>query len=510
MITGAIKNKIDKIWTDIWAGGITNPLTVIEQLTYLMFIRSLDEKELETEEFENMTGEKLAKIFPQSIAGQSMRWSKFKNNDPRQIYDVISQRVFPAIKNLKYGRLPDFTEQGEMIEIEDISEKVEEGNTAFARYMSDAMFLIPTPQVLQKIITGLEDLYEHDIAELDMQGDLYEYMLGKLATAGQNGQFRTPKHIRDMMVELLQPTPDDNICDPACGTAGFLVSASEYIRRNYENSMTSEQWEHFSGAAFTGYDTDRTMLRISAMNLMLHSISNPDVDYKDSVSKQNEISDKFTVCLANPPFKGTVDAESINDNLKAVTNTKKTELLFLALFLRMLKKGGQCACIVPDGVLFGSSTAHKSIRKELVENHQLRAVISMPSGVFKPYAGVSTAVLVFTKTGAGGTDKVWYYDMKADGFSLDDKRSEISENDIPDIIKRFHHLDQEAGRERTEQSFFVPKQEIVENGYDLSINKYKKTEYVPMEYPPTEDILDRLDELENIIQQGLRELRDML
>lgn len=510
MITGTIKNKIDKIWTDIWAGGITNPLTVIEQLTYLMFIRSLDEKELETEEFENMTGEQMPKIFPQSHSGQSMRWSKFKNNDPRQIYDVISQRVFPAIKNLKYGRLPDFTERGELIEIEDIPEKDGENNTAFARYMSDAMFLIPTPQVLQKIITGLEDLYEHDIAELDMQGDLYEYMLGKLATAGQNGQFRTPKHIREMMVELIQPTPDDTICDPACGTAGFLVSASEYIRRHYEDIMTSEQWEHFSGAAFTGYDTDRTMLRISAMNLMLHSISNPDVDYKDSVSKQNEISDKFSACLANPPFKGTVDAESINDNLKAVTNTKKTELLFLALFLRMLKKGGRCACIVPDGVLFGSSTAHKSIRKEIVENHQLRAVISMPSGVFKPYAGVSTAILVFTKTGAGGTDKVWFYDMKADGFSLDDKRSEITENDIPDIIRRFHNLDQETERERTEQSFFVPKQEIVDNGYDLSINKYKKTEYVPVEYPPTEEILDRLDELEAKIQSNLRELRGML
>lgn len=510
MITGAIKNKIDKIWTDIWAGGITNPLTVIEQLTYLMFIRSLDEKELETEEFENMTGEQIKKIFPQSAAGQSMRWSKFKNNDPRQIYDVISQRVFPAIKNLKYGCLPDFTEQGEMIEVEDVPEKAEEVNTAFARYMNDAMFLIPTPQVLQKIITGLEDLYEHDIADLDMQGDLYEYMLGKLATAGQNGQFRTPKHIRDMMVELLQPTPDDTICDPACGTAGFLVSAAEYIRRNYEDTMTTEQWEHFAGAAFTGYDTDRTMLRISAMNLMLHSISNPDVDYKDSVSKQNEISDKFTMCLANPPFKGTVDTESINDNLKAVTNTKKTELLFLALFLRMLKKGGQCACIVPDGVLFGSSTAHKSIRKELVEGHQLRAVISMPSGVFKPYAGVSTAVLIFTKTCAGGTDKVWFYDMKADGFSLDDKRSEIIENDIPDIIARFHHLEQEEDRERTEQSFFVPKQEIVDNNYDLSINKYKKTEYVPVEYPPTEEILDKLDELEAKIQANLRELRGML
>ena len=510
MITGVIKNKIDKIWTDIWAGGITNPLTVIEQLTYLMFIRSLDEKELETEEFENMTGEKMDKIFPQSAAGQSMRWSKFKNSDPRDIFAVISQRVFPAIKNLKYGKLPDFDEQGNLLEIPEQPGNADEGNTAFARYMSDGMFLIPTPQVLQKIITGLDDLYEHDIADLDMQGDLYEYMLGKLATAGQNGQFRTPKHIREMMVELLKPTPDDTICDPACGTAGFLVSSAEFIRKNYEDTMTTEQWEHFAGPAFTGFDTDRTMLRISAMNLMLHSISNPDVDYKDSVSKQNEISEKFTMILANPPFKGTVDAESIHDNLKAVTNTKKTELLFLALFLRMLKKGGQCTCIVPDGVLFGSSKAHKAIRQELVENHQLRAVISMPSGVFKPYAGVSTAVLVFTKTGAGGTDKVWFYDMKADGFSLDDKRSEISENDIPDIITRFHNLEAETGRERTEQSFFVPKQEIVDNGYDLSINKYKKVEYVPVEYPSTQEIMTNLRELEMQIGHEMDELEKLL
>ena len=510
MITGVIKNKVDKIWTDIWAGGITNPLTVIEQLTYLMFIRSLDEKELETEEFEHMTGEKMEKIFPQSAVGQSMRWSKFKNNDPRDIFNVISQRVFPAIKNMKHGRLPDFTEQGELVEIADDSSSDVQNETAFARYMSDAMFLIPTPQVLQKIITGLDDLYEHDIADLDMQGDLYEYMLGKLATAGQNGQFRTPKHIREMMVELLQPTPDDTICDPACGTAGFLVSAAEYIRNHYEDTMTSEQWEHFAGNAFTGFDTDRTMLRISAMNLMPHSISHPEIDYKDSVSKQNQISDKFTMCLANPPFKGTVDAESINDNLKAVTNTKKTELLFLALFLRMLRKGGQCACIVPDGVLFGSSKAHKAIRKELVENHQLRAVISMPSGVFKPYAGVSTAVLVFTKTGAGGTENVWFYDMKADGFSLDDKRSEIAENDIPDIIERFHHLDQEADRQRTEQSFLVPKQEIADNDYDLSINKYKKVEYVPVEYPSTTELMADLHELELEITAGLAELEEML
>ena len=309
---------------------------------------------------------------------------------------------------------------------------------------------------------------------------------------------------------MLQPTPNDTICDPACGTAGFLVSAAEYIRNHYEDTMTSEQWEHFAGDAFTGFDTDRTMLRISAMNLMLHSISHPEIDYKDSVSKQNQISDKFTMCLANPPFKGTVDAESINDNLKAVTNTKKTELLFLALFLRMLRKGGQCACIVPDGVLFGSSKAHKAIRKELVENHQLRAVISMPSGVFKPYAGVSTAVLVFTKTGAGGTENVWFYDMKSDGFSLDDKRSEVEENDIPDIIERFHHLDQEADRKRTEQSFFVPKQEIADNDYDLSINKYKKVEYVPVEYPSTTELMADLHELELEITAGLAELEEML
>ena len=509
MVTGAIKNKVDKIWTDIWAGGITNPLTVIEQLTYLMFIRSLDEKELEAEEFDNMTGKKGDRIFPESAIGQSMRWSKFKDRDPREIFDILSQRVFPAIKNMKNGKLPDFKANGEMIPVS-VKGKDNEDSTAFARYMEDAMFLIPTPQVLQKIITGLEDLYEHDIADLDMQGDLYEHMLGKLSTAGQNGQFRTPKHIREMMVELLNPTPDDLICDPACGTAGFLVSAAEYIRREYEGSMTSEQWEHFANETFTGFDTDRTMLRISAMNLMLHSISNPEIDYKDSVSKQNKLCDKYTICLANPPFKGTVDEESINEDLRAVTDTKKTELLFIALFLRMLKKGGRCACIVPDGVLFGSSKAHKSIRQELVENHQLQAVISMPSGVFKPYAGVSTAVLVFTKTDAGGTDQVWFYDMKADGFSLDDKRSEIKENDIPDIVKRFHKLSGEKKRERTEQSFFVPKQEIVDNDYDLSINKYKKTEYVAVEYPPTSEIMEELEELNKNITEQLKELKKML
>lgn len=487
MLTGEIRNKIDKIWTDMWAGGITNPLTVIEQLTYLMFIRSLDEKELENESMEAVSGEAMPKIFPQDEAGQAMRWNKFKTKDAREIYGIVGTKVFPFIKDMN-GK----------------------NSSSFSRFMQDAMFLIPTPQVLQKIITGLDELYEHAIKDLDMQGDVYEYMLGKLSTAGQNGQFRTPKQIRDMMVRLLAPGPDDKICDPACGTAGFLVSSAEYIREKYETEMTPQQWKHYGGDMFTGFDTDRTMLRISAMNLMLHSITTPRIEYMDSVSKQNIISSAYDIILANPPFTGTVDAESIHDNLKAVCSTKKTELLFVALFLRMLRKGGRCSCIVPDGVLFGTTKAHKALRKELVENHQLQAVISMPSGVFKPYAGVSTAVLVFTKTGAGGTDKVWFYDMKADGYSLDDKRTAIEGNDIPDIIARFHNLEGEVNRKPTEQSFLVDKSAIAANDYDLSINRYKVVVYEKVEYDPPAVIMTRLDELSIDIASKMEELRGLI
>jgi type I restriction enzyme M protein len=312
------------------------------------------------------------------------------------------------------------------------------------------------------------------------------------------------------MVRLLAPTPQDSICDPACGTAGFLVSDAEYIREQYEAAMTTEQWEHFASDMFSGFDTDRTMLRLSAMNLMLHSITRPHIDYVDSVSKQNQITSAYDLILANPPFTGTVDAESIHDNLKAVTNTKKSELLFIALFLRMLRKGGRCACIVPDGVLFGSTNAHKALRQELVENHQLQAVISMPSGVFKPYAGVSTAILIFTKTGAGGTDQVWFYDMKADGFSLDDKRSPIAQDDIPDILARFHNLDGEAERKPTEQSFLVDKSAIEANGYDLSINRYKEVVYEKVQYDAPEVILNRLDQLDQEIAGKMHELRGLL
>lgn len=488
MITGVIKNKIDNIWTIIWAGGITNPITVIEQLTYLMFIHDLDVKELETERLENLTHTKMERIFPQTPAGQALRWHNFKDKNAAEIFATLKDRVFPFIKN----------------------ELCKDEQSAFSRYMSDALFLFPTPQIVERVVTGLDDLYQHDLSGLDVQGDLYEYMLDKLATSGKNGQFRTPAQIRNMMVRLIEPTPDSKICDPACGTAGFLISSAEFIRSKYENVMTSEQWDHFAGDMFSGFDMDKTMLRISAMNLMLHSITTPTIEYRDSVSKTNDIAEEYDIVLANPPFSGTIDKEGVSDDLKRVCNTTKTELLFIALFLRMLKKGGRCACIVPDGVLFGTTKAHQSLRKELIENHKLQAVISMPSGVFKPYSGVSTAVLVFTKTGAGGTDKVWFYDMNADGFSLDDKRNPVAENDIPDILARFHNLAGETSRARTEQSFFVPKSEIEQNNYDLSINRYKEVVHEKIEYDKPDVILTRIDTLIADIAAQTKKVREML
>lgn len=488
MITGVIKNKIDNIWTIIWAGGITNPITVIEQLTYLMFIHDLDVKELETEQLENLTHTKMERIFPQTPAGQALRWHNFKDKNAAEIFATLKDRVFPFIKN----------------------ELGKDEQSAFSRYMSDALFLFPTPQIVERVVTGLDDLYQHDLSGLDVQGDLYEYMLDKLATSGKNGQFRTPAQIRNMMVRLIEPTPDSKICDPACGTAGFLISSAEFIRSKYENVMTSEQWDHFAGDMFSGFDMDKTMLRISAMNLMLHSITTPTIEYRDSVSKTNDIAEEYDIVLANPPFAGTIDKEGVSDDLKRVCNTTKTELLFIALFLRMLKKGGRCACIVPDGVLFGTTKAHQSLRKELIENHKLQAVISMPSGVFKPYSGVSTAVLVFTKTGAGGTDKVWFYDMNADGFSLDDKRNPVAENDIPDILARFHNLAGETSRARTEQSFFVPKSEIERNNYDLSINRYKEVVHEKIEYDKPDVILTRIDTLIADIAKQAKQVREML
>ena len=498
MVTGELKNKIDNLWEIFWTGGLTNPLDVIEQMTYLMFIRDLDDVDNLRAKEAVMLGLPHKSMFDgeiqigeRSINGNQLKWSVFHDFPAEKMYSTVQEWVFPFIKNLHGNK-----------------------ESAYAKYMGDAIFKIPTPLMLDKVVTAMDGIYEQmeQVKESDTRGDVYEYLLSKLATAGVNGQFRTPRHVIRMIVDMMQPRPDDVICDPACGTSGFLVASSEYLRENCKQEVFFNQQnkEHYMNHMFHGFDMDRTMLRIGAMNMMTHGVDNPVIEYRDSLSDQNPDKEKYSLILANPPFKGSLDYDIVATDLLKVCKTKKTELLFLALFLRMLKTGGRCACIVPDGVLFGSSKAHKSIRKELVENNRLEAVISMPSGVFKPYAGVSTAVLIFTKTGHGGTDKVWFYDMKADGLSLDDKRTPIADNDIPDIIQRFHNLEGEENRERTEQSFFVPKQEIVENDYDLSINKYKKVEYIPVEYPPTQEILAELRELEKQITVELNELEKLL
>lgn len=483
MLTGELRHKVDKIWETFWTGGITNPLTVIEQFTYLLFIKGLDEVETQREQEDALLGIESERIFPPDK--QHLRWSKFKHFEAAHMYDVVSNEVFPFIKNLHGNR-----------------------ESAYAKYMGDAIFMIPTPQMLVKIVDGIDRI---PMKDRDTKGDLYEYLLSKIATAGTNGQFRTPRHIIHMMVELMKPTPEDIIVDPAAGSAGFLVAAGEYLRKHRSDLFLVQSLkEHFNNRMFYGFDMDRTMLRIGAMNMMLHGIENPNIEYRDSLSEQNKDRDKYTLVLANPPFKGSLDYDAVSNDLLKVVKTKKTELLFLALFLRILKTGGRCACIVPDGVLFGSSKAHKDIRKEIVENHKLEAIISMPSGVFKPYAGVSTAIMIFTKTGVGGTDQVWFYDMKADGYSLDDKRTPIEENDIPDIIARFHNREAEKERKRTEQSFFVPVEEIRENDYDLSINKYKEIEYEEVQYEAPSVILERVETLEKEIMQGLQELKKII
>lgn len=498
MITGEIKNKIDSIWDAFAAGGLVNPLEVIEQITYLMFIRDLDDSDNKRAKESAMLGLPYESIFSgeveigdRKIDGNQLKWSVFRDFPAGKMYTTVQEWVFPFIKTLHSDK-----------------------NSAYSKYMDDAIFKLPTPLLLDKVVTGLDEVYNimNSMQAADVRGDVYEYLLSKISQSGRNGQFRTPRHIIKMMVELMAPKPDDVICDPACGTSGFLVAAGEYLKENHKEEIFFNRIkkDHYMNHMFYGYDMDRTMLRIGAMNMMTHGIENPFIEYRDSLSDQNPDKAKYSLVLANPPFKGSLDYDTVSADLLKTCKTKKTELLFLALFLRMLKIGGRCACIVPDGVLFGSSNAHKAIRKAIIENNKLDAVISMPSGVFKPYAGVSTAVLIFTKTEHGGTENVWFYDMKADGLSLDDKRTPVEENDIPDIIARFKNLEAEKDRKRTEQSFFVPKQEIVDNGYDLSINKYKEIEYVPVEYPPTSEILADIKALEKEFQTALAELEELL
>lgn len=502
MITGEIKNKIDQIWDTFFVAGITNPITVLEQMTYIFFMKMLDDKQLQEEEnardwdsvVENPTfPEGQLWVNPDAVSDEEkagvpydhLRWHVFKNLGADIMFKLVRQSVFEFIKHIGTGE-----------------------ESAYSRYMKSAIFLIPNARTLAKVVDGVDSL---DINNRDAMGDVYEYILGKMAASGTNGQFRTPRHIIRMIVDMMEPTLHDYICDPAMGSAGFLVEAVKYIKENNETAMfVSDEVHHMKTSMINDYDTDQTMLRIGAMNLLLHDITAPELAWRNSLSEQNEDQSCYTLIMANPPFAGSLDKGNVNKKILAYANTSKTELLFLAQFVRSLETGGRCASIVPDGVLFGTSKAHVAIRKEIVDNQQLRAVISMPSGVFKPYAGVSTAVLVFTKTNCGGTDRVWFYDMKADGFSLDDKRSPINDNDIPDVVNRFLHLDNEQSRSRKDQSFFVPVEEIRQNDYDLSINKYKEVERERVEYEPVKDILARLEQTEEKYAKGFGELKGML
>lgn len=504
MITGELKSKIDAIWNDFWTGGIANPMEVMDQLTFLLFIRRLDDLHTLRENKANRLNKPIEnRIF--SEGNDDLRWSHFKHFSPEKMFDVMANRVFPFIREMKNG------------------------NASFSRFMENARFTIPTPKLLARVVDKLSDI---PLDDRDTKGDIYEYMLSKLSVAGENGQFRTPRHIINLMVAMLDPTPRDIISDPACGTCGFLISAAEYMQSHYPKMLNdAKSRDHFNNTMFNGFDFDSTMLRIGTMNMILHGVDNPSVNYRDSLSEgESDVSEEYTMILANPPFTGSLDKSTTAKNLLRVVDTSKTELLFLALFIRQLKNGGRASVIVPAGVLFGTGKAHRAIRELLIENHKLDAVINMPSGTFKPYAGVSTAILLFTKTNSGGTDQVWFYDMHADGFSLDDKRdrlldenklgvnpkvalskSEHKKNNLPDILSRWQKRnDEERKRPRTAQSFCVPKDEIVANGYDLSLNQYKEIEYEKIQTRPPIEIVTELQTLDSEISNDLRSIRNIV
>lgn len=484
MITGELKNKVDRVWDAFWSGGISNPIEVIEQITYLLFIRRLDDLTTLAERKARHTGVQEGILFGRDQ--QNLRWKNLKDDEPAVMFRTISEQVFPFLRSLGG-----------------------DGST-YSEHMRDARFTIPNPALLSRVVDMIDDIPMDD---RDTNGDLYEYLLSKIASAGVNGQFRTPRHIIATMVAMMDPQPADEICDPACGTAGFLVAAAEQVREKHPSVLTdAAQRKHFHSSMFHGYDFDSTMLRIGSMNMLMHGIESPDIRYRDSLSEgASEDAAKYTLILANPPFAGSLDYESTSKDLQRVIKTKKTELLFVALFLKLLKPGGRAAVIVPDGVLFGSSKAHKELRRILVEDQKLDGVVKLPSGVFKPYAGVSTAILLFTKTNSGGTDQVWFYDVHADGFSLDDKRNPIEANDLPDVLKRWGlRSGSELKRARTEQSFCVPKDDIVAQGYDLSLNRYKEIVHDEVEHRAPLEIIAEIERLEGEIASGLAELKAML
>jgi len=490
MITGELKSQVDKIWEAFWTGGISNPLSVIEQFTYLLFIRRLDERQLLEEKKANIVGIPIQNIIF-TTAQKELRWSSFKNKDPESMFEVFTK---PVVDNMT---------------VFDHMKQVGNSVGVFAEFMSKAIFIIATPRLLDQVVQLIDKI---DMGDRDTKGDLYEYMLSKTATAGTNGQFRTPRHIIKMMVDMSQPKKDDIICDPSSGTGGFLVAAGEYFRDNHQDLFLDKSFrDHFNNEMFNGVEIDNTMIRIGAMNLQLHGIENPNLIKNDALSESaGHIRSQYSLILANPPFKGSLDLDAVENSILKIVKSKKTELLFLGLMLRMLKTGGRAAVIVPDGVLFGAKGGFLQIKSEIIEKNKLEAVVSMPSGVFKPYAGVSTAVLFFTKTGTGGTDNVWFYDMEADGYSLNDNRTKIKENDIPDILNRYHNLADESERARTDKSFLVPFDEIKANNWDLSFNKYKEIIYKETEYAAPTEIIKDIETLDQERNQALAALKQML
>jgi type I restriction enzyme M protein len=511
VITGEIKSSIDRIWDSFWSGGISNPLEVMEQITYLLFIRRLDDLHTLEENKANRLKQPMERrVFPEGDDPKGrpyddLRWSRFKNLVPAEMFEVVGEHVFPFLRGLGGDE------------------------STYSQHMRDARFTIPTPGLLAKVVDQLDDIGMED---RDTKGDVYEYMLSKIATAGTNGQFRTPRHIIRLMVEMVQPIPLDVICDPACGTAGFLIAAGEYLREHHPEVLRDSKLKaRFHHEAFHGFDFDSTMLRIGSMNMLLHEVESPDIRYRDSLAQDHaDEVDSYTLVLANPPFAGSLDYENTAKDLLQIVKTKKTELLFVALFLRLLKTGGRAAVIVPDGVLFGKSKAHRELRRILVEDQKLDGVVSLPSGVFKPYAGVSTAILLFTKTDSGGTDFVWFYDVLADGWSLDDKRTpllqdeklgpipatslspdEHAKNNLPDVLARWRLRDEaERDRSRRDQSFSVPKADLVSEDYNLNINRYREALQEEVAYPTPTEILTDLLGVENEIQTSLHELKEAL
>jgi type I restriction enzyme M protein len=488
-VRSEVKSKIDSIWNKFWSGGIANPLNAIEQITALIFLKMLSEKDNQKISQSSFTGEDYVSIFEDNKAA---KWDNFKELDSESMLETVRDVAFPFIKNVNVG-------------------------SEFNKSLKDLAFIITKPSLLSETVEALEEVFsileEDDKGFMDSLGDMYEYLLSEISSSGKNGQFRTPRHIIKMITELVNPQIGERVFDPSLGTAGFLVSAYTYMLQPYTdkdgklgaNLTDSNLWDKLSNDTFFGNDSDISMIRISMMNMMLHDIENPHIKQIDTLSKRYTEKDKYQVVLANPPFKGSIDREDKSEDF-SISSTK-TELLFVDLITRVLDIGGRCGVIIPDGVLFGSSKAHKTLRKHLLENNELKAVISMPSGVFKPYAGVSTAVLVFVK--GGSTEKVWFYDMEADGYSLDDKRNQIEQNDIPNIIEQYNHKDSEDYKD-TKKHFFVDVSEIVENDYDLSINRYKEIEYEEIEYPPTNKILGDIEALSLSIGNDLKGLKEIL